>query len=106
VRNVIGEKEFNKLRGQAISAHSQSERSPGCGRVFDLVAPRATPAHATLHPTSHARLLLTPHTPHPRPTLCTAVIKEFGKTAGVDNKQVQGVVRLAKKNGEFLGFLA
>lgn len=57
VRNAIGEKEFNKLRGQAISAHSQ-------------------------------------------------IIKEFGKTAGVDNKQVQGVVRLAKKNGEFLGFLA
>ena len=62
VRNAIGEKEFNKLRGQAISAHSQSERSPGCGRVFDLVAPRATPAHATLHPSSHARLLLPPHT--------------------------------------------
>ena len=35
-----------------------------------------------------------------------AVIKEFGKEIGADNKQVQGVIRLAKKNGEKLGFLA
>lgn len=56
-RNVVGEKDFNKLRGKAISLHSQ-------------------------------------------------VIKEFCKTLGVDNKQVQGVIRLAKKNGEWLGFLA
>lgn len=35
-----------------------------------------------------------------------AVIKDFGKLIGVDNKQVQGVIRLAKKNGEKLGFLA
>ena len=34
------------------------------------------------------------------------VIKEFGKQIGVDIKQVQGLVRLAKKNGEKLGFLA
>ncbi|KAJ9505734.1 thylakoid membrane protein [Haematococcus lacustris] len=57
VRNVVGEKDFNKLRGKAISLHSQ-------------------------------------------------VIKDFCKQFGVDNKQVQGVIRLAKKNGEFLGFLA
>lgn len=39
--------------------------------------------------------------------LLCAVIKDFlGKTFGVDNKQVQGVIRLAKKNGEKLGFLA
>ena len=49
--------EFNKLRGKAISLHSQ-------------------------------------------------VIKDFCKQVGVDNKQVQAVVRLAKKNGEWLGFLA
>lgn len=57
VRNVVGEKDFNKLRGKAISLHSQ-------------------------------------------------VIKDFCKLLGVDNKQVQGVIRLAKKNGEKLGFLA
>lgn len=34
------------------------------------------------------------------------IIKEFCKLWGVDNKQVQGVIRLAKKNGEWLGFLA
>ena len=36
----------------------------------------------------------------------TSVIKEFGKSIGVDTKQVQGLIRLAKKNGEKLGFLA
>jgi len=34
------------------------------------------------------------------------VIKEFGKSIGADTKQVQGLIRLAKKNGEKLGFLA
>jgi hypothetical protein len=34
------------------------------------------------------------------------VIKDFGKQIGADNKQVQGLIRLAKKNGEKLGFLA
>ncbi len=38
--------------------------------------------------------------------LCLAVIKEFCSRFGVENKQVQGVIRLAKKNGEWLGFLA
>lgn len=38
--------------------------------------------------------------------VCYAVIKDFGKKVGADNKQVQGLVRLAKKNGEKLGFLA
>lgn len=57
VRNAIGEKEFNQLRGKGISLHSQ-------------------------------------------------VIKDFCKQIGADNKQVQGVIRLAKKNGEKLGFLS
>lgn len=57
VRNVMGTKEFNKFRGQAISLHSQ-------------------------------------------------IIKDFGKQIGADGKQVQGLIRLAKKNGEKLGFLA
>jgi hypothetical protein len=35
-----------------------------------------------------------------------SVIKEFGKSIGADTKQVQGLIRLAKKNGEKLGFLA
>ncbi|PSC67685.1 paladin isoform X1 [Micractinium conductrix] len=39
-------------------------------------------------------------------SLHSQVIKEFGKEIGADNKQVQGVIRLAKKNGEKLGFLA
>lgn len=38
--------------------------------------------------------------------LLHAVIKDFCKQIGVDNKQVQGVIRLAKKNGEKLGFLS
>ncbi|EFJ40084.1 thylakoid membrane protein [Volvox carteri f. nagariensis] len=39
-------------------------------------------------------------------SLHSQVIKDFCKLLGVDNKQVQGVIRLAKKNGEKLGFLA
>ncbi|GIL78165.1 hypothetical protein Vretimale_7549 [Volvox reticuliferus] len=57
VRGAMGEKQFNQLRGKAISLHSQ-------------------------------------------------IIKDFCKLLGVDNRQVQGVIRLAKKNGEKLGFLA
>ncbi|KAG0484458.1 hypothetical protein HPP92_008537 [Vanilla planifolia] len=57
VRNIIGPKTFNKLRGKAIALHSQ-------------------------------------------------VITEFCKTIGADGKQRQGLIRLAKKNGEKLGFLA
>ncbi|KAF0900835.1 hypothetical protein E2562_035471 [Oryza meyeriana var. granulata] len=57
VRNIIGRKRFNQLRGKAIALHSQ-------------------------------------------------VITEFCKTIGADAKQRQGLIRLAKKNGEKLGFLA
>lgn len=35
-----------------------------------------------------------------------AVIKDFCKFIGADSKQAQGLVRLAKRNGERLGFLA
>lgn len=38
--------------------------------------------------------------------LHSQVIKDFSKQLGVDPKQVQGIIRLAKKNGEKLGFLA
>ena len=34
------------------------------------------------------------------------VIKGFCEVVGADKKQAQGVIRLAKKNGERLGFLA
>lgn len=37
---------------------------------------------------------------------CYAVIKNFGTQIGADGKQVQGLIRLAKKNGEKLGFLS
>nr|BAE00074.1 PGR5 [Zea mays] len=38
--------------------------------------------------------------------LHSQVINEFCKTIGADSKQRQGLIRLAKKNGEKLGFLA
>nr|AJS13481.1 PGR5 [Erycina pusilla] len=38
--------------------------------------------------------------------LHSQVITEFCKTIGADGKQRQGLIRLAKKNGEKLGFLA
>ena len=44
--------------------------------------------------------------PRPHPPLPPAVIKDFCKQLGADTKQVQGLIRLAKKNGEKLGFLA
>ena len=52
----------------------------------------------------------TPHMSVVLTTRCTsfaaAVIKDFCKQLGADGKQVQGLIRLAKKNGEKLGFLA
>ncbi|KAE8704746.1 Protein PROTON GRADIENT REGULATION 5 [Hibiscus syriacus] len=38
--------------------------------------------------------------------LHSQVINEFCKAIGADGKQRQGLIRLAKKNGERLGFLA
>ncbi len=63
-------------------------------------------------PLSNARSHELVHTHSPTPTHAhlppppNAVIKDFCTNVGVNNKQVQGVVRLAKKNGEWLGFLA
>ena len=37
---------------------------------------------------------------------CSHPITEFCKSIGADAKQRQGLIRLAKKNGEKLGFLA
>ncbi|XP_073054058.1 protein PROTON GRADIENT REGULATION 5, chloroplastic-like [Primulina eburnea] len=38
--------------------------------------------------------------------LHSQVITEFCKSIGADSKQRQGLIRIAKKNGERLGFLA
>ncbi|KAI4368431.1 hypothetical protein MLD38_016988 [Melastoma candidum] len=57
MRNLIGKKRFNQIRGKAIAVHS-------------------------------------------------LVITEFCKSIGADGKQRQRLIRLAKKNGEMLGFLA
>ncbi|GFP92965.1 protein proton gradient regulation 5 chloroplastic [Phtheirospermum japonicum] len=38
--------------------------------------------------------------------LHSQVITEFCKSIGADSKQRQGLIQLAKKNGEWLGFLA
>ncbi len=63
-------------------------------QCFSRFFRHATPTHKT-------------HIPCPKTiTSQITVIKDFCKQVGVDNKQVQGVVRLAKKNGEWLGFLA
>ena len=56
------------------------------------------------HRCAHTLTNTRTHANTPPPT--HAVIKEFGKSIGADNKQVQGLIRLAKKNGEKLGFLA
>jgi hypothetical protein len=105
-RNVVGEKDFNKLRGKAISLHSQGEVGGGMHMPSLLMentlhgTPGCVHVHALLPP--HLPLILLPLILH----CMLAVIKEFCKTLGVDNRQVQGVIRLAKKNGEWLGFLA
>lgn len=62
--------------------------------LSDLV--QQCPSPAALHMLTAAL----PSASHP------TVIKDFCKQLGVDNRQVQGVIRLAKKNGEKLGFLA
>ncbi|HIK56060.1 MAG TPA: electron transporter [Synechococcales cyanobacterium M55_K2018_004] len=57
VRNYLGDKEFNKLRGQAIALHSK-------------------------------------------------VITNFCNRVGIDSKQRQNMIRLARDNGKRLGLLA
>ena len=39
-------------------------------------------------------------------SLHSQVIKDFCKEIGVEGKQVQGLIRLAKNNGSALGFLS
>jgi hypothetical protein len=207
VRNAVGDKEFNKLRGKAIALHSQGESqnvqrtlqrvvcagmrcrqqldvpcidvgwrqghlivarwlgarcrswpaSQGCMYLAHSIHPPYCPFHVTLkrcawlhtpapllspswtmlpltgmkipdglsHSATHPPTLVLPLSQssfksptliHPIPSparmacccvMCMlAVIKEFCISVGVDNRQCQGVIRLAKKNGEWLGFLA
>lgn len=93
-RNIVGRKRFNQLRGKAIALHSQvplfscsktslSRTTYLCVRVFVRIA------YICIHI-----------------SLYSQVITEFCKSIGADAKQRQGLIRLAKKNGERLGFLA
>jgi len=102
----MGKKEFNQFRGKAISLHSQGVAPP----TPKLLAP-CLPTHALQRPCACCAAYCCTVLSH----LCVpdsvsvcggAVIKEFGKNVGVDNKQVQGLIRLAKQNGEKLGFLS
>jgi len=100
VRNAMGAKEFNMFRGKAISLHSQGEkrrREEKKRRKRRRETPNPRPNPRTHSPPPSAPLSLSPS---------PSVIKEFGKSIGADTKQVQGLIRLAKKNGEKLGFLA
>lgn len=132
IRNVYGTKNFNLLRGKAISLHSQGtfRKKYGLGGVErgqwsikmrvgggvvrarkmqeiqrtngkKVCSRSLAPSSTFFFPFSPSRKTLLP-TPNNKKT----VIKEFGKSIGVDSKQVQGLIRLAKKNGEKLGFLA
>lgn len=90
----MGTKEFNQFRGKAISLHSQARcRTHTC------------PARTAAGKSNHAKV-------HDKFDLCQAsvralqIIKEFCGTIGAGPKQAQAVIRLAKKNGEWLGFLA
>lgn len=127
IRNVYGTKNFNLLRGKAISLHSQGEEpgrhgmSKGVERGWWGIGMRALERSCWKmrererrdsdgnFPTSLSLLtkqLSTPPRKQKKTKTKTSVIKEFGKSIGVDTKQVQGLIRLAKKNGEKLGFLA
>jgi hypothetical protein len=78
-RNIVGRKRFNQLRGKAIALHSQVPSSS-----------------YLLNPSQLSNLQY----------YFVQVITEFCKTIGADSKQRQGLIRVAKKNGEKLGFLA
>ena len=70
-------------------------------RAPDSLTP--LPVQLRAPPSAESGYKTVPHRIH---CLCHAVIKDFGKYIGADNKQVQGLIRTAKKNGERLGFLA
>jgi len=130
IRNVYGTKNFNLLRGKAISLHSQGKghrtRVDIKKRRKGTVADRNARRRWVLGGAEDARkrnqrqrrkFAIAPSSTSFSPSNLFSlfssslkskktVIKEFGKSIGVDTKQVQGLIRLAKKNGEKLGFLA
>lgn len=126
VRNAMGVKEFNQLRGKAISLHSQGVCGAGQAAVGGsddsrIMAPwmvsacsmcctaQAAARRRGTRPPTRGMPLPHPHVTRPAPmprARAPAVIKSFCGQIGADGKQVQGLIRLAKKNGEKLGFLA
>lgn len=107
VRDRIGTKKFNQLRGQAISLHSQGSAQEVCPVQKPLkfeTCFEAAPCFVT------ACMCLCYHQGslymYTHAFCANAVIKTFGKNIGAEQKQVQGLIRLAKANGEKLGFLS
>lgn len=96
-RNIVGKKEFNKFRGKMISLHSQGSatRTYGCCCLSYM---------ALVFSAQLAKLMLKRKLNFVLPGC--AVIKAFGAQVGANYKQVEGLIRVAKKNGEKLGFLA
>jgi hypothetical protein len=95
-RSVMGSKDFNKFRGQAISLHSQVWRQ----HVYSC--DHCVPAHPLIVPLQPALQGST----WAQFSVNVQIIKDFCGTIGADVKQAQAVIRLAKKNGEWLGFLS
>lgn len=91
-RNIIGKKRFNQLRGKAIALHSQV-KTKFLLFFYTQTCSNCTAIKLLISLMNDANEIL-------------QVITEFCKTIGADAKQRQGLIRLAKKNGEKLGFLA
>ena len=110
VRAAMGKKEFNQLRGKGISLHSQGALHAIDCMLVSLSAINACAIQSYIKSVLSATQLICLGVYCGiiinRLFPCCAVIKSFGQRIGADNKQVQGLVRLAKKNGEKLGFLA
>lgn len=87
-RNVVGVKRFNQIRGKAIALHSQVWNG------------------ALVYIKCSDSSLINPPTRYSFAPRHIQVITSFCKQIGADGKQKQGLIRLAKKNGEKLGFLA
>ncbi len=97
--------------GPACVASAMLARRPGTHSACLVGCLAIHQQHTTLRstfPLLVGVMMLSLRSPAMPPHCCIlpAVIKDFCKQLGVDNKQVQGVIRLAKKNGEWLGFLA
>ena len=89
IRDLYGVKEFNQLRGKAISLHSQARRGRGVPPQARLPAARAEHARRPGRRVHHAA----------ERRARGQVITEFCKTIGADSKVRQGLIRVAKSNG-------